>query len=119
RTQAVPKPTRNSARAIRKRSASGGPALLNSNAAPRKAATTPPRNRPQNVRLCQLPGSGVGQIRKGGASKVRSSKRSSVAPAIKPAAKTKLVKLKSIMAHGQGNRFVLQICDRALKVLWR
>jgi len=42
-----------------------------------------------------------------------------VAPAIKPAAKTKLVKLKSIMARGQGNRFVLQICDRALKVLWR
>ena len=26
---------------------------------------------------------------------------------------------KSIMARGQGSRFALQICDRALTVLWR
>ncbi len=41
----------------------------------------PPRNSPQKVRLCQLPGSGVGQMRKGGANSVRSSKKSSATPA--------------------------------------
>src|SRR5262249_61023382 len=117
--QGTPKQTSTTGRPITTGPKAGGPPLFQPKTAPRKAATIPPRNRPQYVRLCQLPGSGVGQIRKGGASKVRSSKRSSVAPAIKPSAKTKLVKLKSIMARGQGNRFVLQICDRALKVLWR
>jgi hypothetical protein len=42
-----------------------------------------------------------------------------VAPAASPAAKTKLVTSKSIMARGQKSRFVLQICDRELTVLWR
>ena len=90
-----------------------------SSAATTKVATMPPRNRPQKVRLCQLPGSGVGQMRKGGASRVRSSRRSSVTPAMRPAAKTKSVKDKSIMARGQKTRFALQICDSALTVLCR
>ena len=39
-----------------------------SSAAVTKVASHAPRNRPQKVRLCQLPGSGVGQMRNGGAS---------------------------------------------------
>ena len=39
-----------------------------SNTATTRVAVMPPRNKLQNVRLCQLPGSGAGQTRKGGAS---------------------------------------------------
>src|SRR5207344_2705036 len=60
-----------------------------------KVATMPPRNSPQKVRLCQLPGSGVGQMRKGGARRVRSSSRSRMRPAVSPQAKTR-----SVMAEG-------------------
>src|SRR5262249_25312329 len=60
-----------------------------------KIASQLPRNRPQKVRLCQLPGSGVGQMRKGGARRVRSSRRSRMSPAVNPQAKTK-----NVMAPG-------------------
>src|SRR4029078_3516541 len=82
-----------------------------SSAATTKVSTMPPRNKPQKVRLCQLPGSGVGQLRKGGKRRGRRERRSRVEPASRPVAKTKLVKDKSIMARGQKSRFALQICD--------
>jgi hypothetical protein len=90
-----------------------------SSTATTKVSTMPLRNNPQKVRLCQLPGSGVGQMRKGGASSVRSRRRSKVTPVIRLVAKTKPVKDKSIMARGQKSRFALQICDSALTVLCR
>ena len=55
-----------------------------SSAATTKVSDQPPRNKPQKVRLCQLPGSGVGQMRKGGANSVRRRRRSSVRPAMRP-----------------------------------
>jgi len=51
----------------------------------------PLRNRPQKVRLCQLPGAGVGQMRKGGKKRVRNSSESRVRPTRRPAEKTTLV----------------------------
>src|SRR4029077_11632733 len=78
-----------------------------------------PRNRLQNVKLCQPLDAGVGQMRNDGAVRVRSKRRSSVMPAMRPAAKTNWVTSKVIMVHGVKTRFVLQICDRTLKVLCR
>jgi hypothetical protein len=60
-----------------------------------KVAIMPPRNSPQKVRLCQLPGSGVGQMRKGGARRVLSSSKSRMRPAVSPQAKTR-----NVMAGG-------------------
>src|SRR5262245_42530364 len=57
----------------------------------------PPRNNVQKVRLCQLPGSGVGQMRKGGARSVRNRSKLRMAPALSPAAKTKSLRPNSFM----------------------
>src|SRR4029450_1289353 len=57
----------------------------------------PPRNNDQKVRLCQLPGSGVGQMRKGGARSVRSRSKLRMAPAPNPATKTKSFRPNSFM----------------------
>src|SRR4051794_12907437 len=65
--------------------------LFQSSAAVMKVSTMPPRNSDQKVRLCQLPGAGVGQMRNGGAKRVRASRRSRVSPAIRPDAKTIIV----------------------------
>ena len=54
---------------------SSRPALFQSIEATTKVATMPPRNNPQKARLCQLPGSGVGQMRKGGAKRVRQQEK--------------------------------------------
>ena len=70
-----------------------------SNTATTKVAVMPPRNKLQKVRLCQLPGSGVGQMRNGGAVIVRSSSRFSVTP--RQDRGEDHVKSKSIMARGQ------------------
>src|SRR5262245_39187092 len=57
----------------------------------------PPRNNVQKVRLCQLPGSGVGQMRNGGARSVRSRSRSRMVPAPSAVAKTKSFRPNSFM----------------------
>src|SRR5262245_30539162 len=67
-----------------------------SSAATTKVASPAPRNSAQNVTLCQLPGSGVGQMRNGGASSVRSRKRSRMSPAVSPQADTT-----NVMVRGQ------------------
>src|SRR4029077_5484880 len=115
----MPRPISPSGRPGMNRVKSSSGVEFQSSAGATKVGSQAPRNRLQNVKLCQPPNAGVGQMRNGGAGRVRSKRRSSVMPAMRPAAKTNWVTSKVIMVHGVKTRFVLQICDRTLNVLCR